>query len=251
MPWIAARPKTDPLIPNGCATCADSGERFSAKAMQLNDRPLTAGAAADAIRRRYPRYVTDGPITTHVYPPDQIPRVCGDGAMACAEPHERRIHVARDAEPFAVNHETLHALTSREWRRRVPSAVDEATTEYFNRRMGYYPTRGGVLSPRYEGGQRLLTAYVAANPAREDALARAYFAGDFRALERLDRSTPTPMPRDVDVDVDVDDRPEASLDRRMAAWASLLDRAESAPSSGSATSPARSGAVDAAVNGTR
>lgn len=65
--------------------------------------------------------------------------------------------------------------------------MNEAVTEFLTRRMGRFPPDGTLLHAKaYEGSQRLISDYVAANPAREDALAKAYLTGDFGDLDRLE-----------------------------------------------------------------
>ena len=83
-------------------------------------------------------------------------------------------------------HEVFHNLSALAWYLRVPSTVNEAVTEYLTRRQGVFPPDDVVMGKAYEGSQRLISDYVAANPAREAALAKAFLAGDFRDLERLE-----------------------------------------------------------------
>jgi hypothetical protein len=86
-----------------------------------------------------------------------------------------------------VYHETLHTMTSDGWNHRVGKGpTNEAMTEYLTRKAGYFETGTGFGTKAYEGGQRLLDEYIKENPAREDALAKAYFTGDFSDLDRLE-----------------------------------------------------------------
>lgn len=236
-PWIAARPAGDPLLPNGCPTCADSKARFTPEAMRANQTPLTAGGAKNIILRRYPAYVHDGPITTFVRSPAAIERQCGRNVVGCARLALPLVTLPPDAEPSLVVHETLHTMTSPRWAARAPRTVNEAMTEYFTRRLGYYHVEGGVLPKAYEGGQRLINDYVAGNPAREDALARAYFAGDFGPLEALE----DPRPRDGE---------DSLVDRRFGEWDDALVnqlRGSSVAVDDEELVPGRPGAVDTAL----
>ena len=174
--------------------------------------PLTAGAARDAIAAKYPDYVKPGPMVTKVLPTRElVEQACGKGAGACAHMGSSTVSLPTNPSASLVNHETLHALTSPKWGDRVPRTVNESVTEYFNRKMGYFAPGGFVSKKAYEGGQPLLDRYIAAKPGREDALAKAYFTGDFSALEALeDRPTfGRAAPGDV-------------LNSRLAQWDSLL-----------------------------
>ena len=208
VPWMSARPPADPLAPNGCATCANSSVRLSRAATP--SQPISAGQARDAIANRYPKYVKRGPMTTVSLSPTELDRTCGKNAAACAPMGANTVYLPRNPSPDVVAHETMHALTSPAWGDRVPETVNESMTEFMTRRMGYFAEGGGVRTKAYEGGQPLLDRYIRANPAREDALAPAYFTGDFSALEALEDAPPPGKTRAM------------MLDQRLASWDLLM-----------------------------
>lgn len=203
-PWISARSANDPIVPNGCPTCANAPSRYASATNPK--QPLSAAAARELVAARFPRYVQAGPMSTMSLSVGQLDAQCGKNAGGCAQIGSHTIRVSRDPSPSLVTHETLHALTAPAWGARVPPTVNESMTEYFNRKLGYFPEAGGVMNKPYEGGQPLLSAYVAARPEREDALARAYFTGDFSALEALEDAPPPGQTR------------RQALDLRLASW---------------------------------
>lgn len=208
-PWVA-NPKNAAIRPNGCSTCANSQARLqqSLADEKRNAAPMTVAASRAAIGARWPNYAKkDAKNNINVVPRAHVEGFCGVGAGACVRYGE--VFLPSDASAWTVNHETLHTLAADRWSDRMRGPVDEAATEYLNRRMGYFPPAGGVQTKAYEGGQRLVSEYIAANPAREDALAKAYFKGDFSDLERLDDYRAAPG--------------KTSFETRMADWTRQLE----------------------------
>lgn len=191
LPWLKARAPDDPLVPRSCPTCANAPERFTPEALARREKPVTAAGVRDELVAKYPAWVRPGPMTSVSLTRQQISDTCGRGAAACAVMGSHSVWVPReDATPALVAHETMHALTSPEWAKRVPGTVNEAMTEYLTRKLGYFESGGGIRKKAYDGGQQLLADYIAARPEREEALTKAYFTGDFSDLEALEDKPP-------------------------------------------------------------
>lgn len=187
-PWIRSvrgADRTD-LRPNGCSTCANAPARFTDEGLRASNEFGEPHQVRRDIQAKFPRYIDEQrPLRVHVVSKEDITRAApGAGAYAT---YAGDIYIPADASLRTVTHEVLHALTAPGWSRRVPTTVNEAVTEFMTRRLGRFPPEGTLLNAKaYEGGQRLISDYVAANPAREDALAKAYLTGDFGDLDRLE-----------------------------------------------------------------
>jgi hypothetical protein len=195
-------PRNKALRPNGCTTCADSALRFTAAVVAKSEGQLTPDQARAAAMARYPGLVNAAKeIRVNLVHGAQLLKQCGEGAAACARPDLGAVWLEAGAEPSIVAHETMHALTSPGWMRRVPATVNEPMTEYLARDLGYYRQQDGILTSKaYEGGQRLLSEYIEGKPGRKEALVKAYFSGDFSDLEKLD----------------------SDIDARMKSWDALM-----------------------------
>ena len=207
--WFFHEGLQDPALePNGCSTCANS-----AAVLKLTDEEewrvmgpvLTPADAQSLIAQRYP-VAGKAKFRTEV-----VASAALKGAAGVYLQEQKKVLVSERAPARVVMHEVMHATSSPAWFERAPGNVNEAMTEYFTRKLGY-SSPGVAMTKPYEGGQRLLSDYIAANPAREDALAKAYFEGDFSALEGLEDSLPTQirnytMPRDTPM-----------IDRRFLMW---------------------------------
>lgn len=106
---------------------------------------------------------------------------------------DQELYVNADKPGFegTEHHEAIHMYDSPEWGKRIDlehrgGPLNEAVTQYFTQQVGYPEAPDSNLKPAYVEGSQLVRQRYS-----EDALARAYFQGDFSKMDSeypVDRS---------------------------------------------------------------